>query len=318
VAHNNNDSIETFFINLIRGTGLNGLTGIKSKTDKVIRPLLFASREMIEKYAEEHSIPYREDSSNRESKYIRNKIRLEIMPLLDDLNPSSQRAIYETISRLNDVSIVYNNLISSTKERLFKHFGTHTEIQIDELSTLEPPGAFIFELFKDFGLSSSQVMSIENLIQSESGKQFFTMTHRILRDRNRLIIEELNWNKATKIIINSEEDLLIGDTFLTAKILTPDEFDPGDDPTIAYFDADTLDYPMQIRNWRAGDYFYPFGMKGRKKLSDLFIDRKIPVYLKEKCLIMESNNSIIWVIGVRSDNRFRVSDGTRKILELSL
>jgi len=318
VAHNNNDSIETFFINLIRGTGLNGLTGIKAKAGRVIRPLLFASREMIVKYAEEHNIPFREDSSNRESKYARNRIRNEIIPLMEDLNPSSQRAISETISRLNDVSILYNDHISLTKERLFKHFDAHIEIQIDELSGLKPSGAYIFDLFKGFGIGPSQAKNFEDLLRSESGKQFLTLTHRILRDRNKLIIEELKWNKATKIEINSEEDLLNGETFLTAKILTPDEFIPRDDPAIEYFDADLLKYPIRIRNWRAGDYFYPFGMQGRKKLSDLFIDSKIPVNIKEKCLVMESDGSIIWVIGVRSDNRFRVGDSTSKILELRL
>lgn len=314
-AHNKNDIIETFFVNLSRGTGIKGLTGIKPKTAHIIRPLLFASREDIDHYCQQNGLRYREDSSNQMVKYKRNKIRHQVIPSLQELNPNFIDTMVANIERLEDVEKIYNTTILKWKQEIVISKEENQLIDITRLKKLDQPLAFLFEILLPFDFSNEIVPSVFESLYSQPGKTFYSNTHRLIRDRKYLIITPLIDKQAHSFQIAIDDEVIIYPVKLRIeKAIYTDSFKIPDSNTIACIDLEKLSFPLLLRKWQSGDYFYPLGMNHKKKLSDFFIDQKIPLHEKENIWILESNNDIVWIIGQRLDNRFKIYSNTKKVL----
>lgn len=323
-AHHLDDSIETFFINLVRGTGIAGLHGILPKQGTIIRPLLFASKNDILNYAKKHKIKYREDSSNASDKYTRNKIRHKVIPILKELNPNLEQSFSETFSHLKEVEEIYAGEIESKRSKLVKKQKEVFYISIAELKKFLPLSTYLFEFLKPFNFNSSVVNDIANSLNAESGKQFFSDTHRLIKDREYLIVQSLKFEVQSsksdtfKVKKNQKEfftpELKL--CFQKKNQLSTLNFSTLN--SIAQMDFDRLKFPLEIRKWQKGDEFYPLGMKGKKKLSDFFIDKKLSIPQKENTWLLISDNKIAWVIGLRIDDRFKITDTTKTIYSVNL
>jgi tRNA(Ile)-lysidine synthase len=316
VAHHKDDEVETFFINLLRGTGIAGLHGIAPKTNQIIRPLLFTTRTEIEKYIKAHHIKYREDSSNSSDKYLRNKIRHQIIPLLKEINPQAGQTIGKDIRRIKETEQIVKTYIDGLANVLFKIKNNQKYISISEIKKLNPVHNILFELLKPFGFSGDIVEQIIRSLNGISGKQFYSETHRITKDRNQLIIEDLaEIEKTIAPVLISEKVRSIRKPVSMSFKKADSKIDlkKFQKSAIACIDYDKLKFPLLIRKWKNGDYFYPLGMKQKKKLSDFLIDKKIPRSEKEKILVLCSEDKIVWVIDQRLDHRFRITDETKNI-----
>lgn len=319
IAHNSDDVVETFLINLSRGSGIKGFSGIKSKSGNIIRPLLFASRNELEQFIDKNKYSYREDSSNQSTKYSRNLVRHEILPLFEKINPNFRNTVLETISKLKDTEDIYLKHIANIKENLIRSKEGYLLVSVEKLSELNPLETIVFEIIKPFGFSPSQVKDIIRSFDSIPGKQFYSATHRIIRDREDLIIEEHSSIHANTYYIDSENDFI--ENPLKLKLTTSqidDDFEINKSRNIGYFDLDNLEFPLVLRKWEKGDYFMPLGMNNLKKLSDFFIDNKLSIAEKEKVWILESLNKIIWVIGHRIDERFKINEATKNVLTVEV
>lgn len=314
MGHNLNDSIETMLINLTRGTGINGLTGISPKSGYVIRPLLFATRHIIREYSINNNIEYREDSSNIKTKYTRNKIRHNVIPVLQQINPSVLHSIDETSDHLRSTYIIYEQAIVTKRKEIVESIGKTVSIKTSALKKLNPLEAWVYELFKKWNFGKQQLGDIIQIIHGKTGKQIFSKSHILTKDRDKIIITRLNTEQHKLNIINSVDDLrnslLIGDY----KIISQKDVIISTDPSYAYLDADLIKFPLTIRKWKEGDFFYPLGMQGRKKVSDLLVDIKIPLPEKDNIYVLEMNDMIVWVIGLRIDNRFKVTESSEEVL----
>ena len=317
VAHNLNDNIETFLINLTRGTGIAGLTGMNPRNNRLIRPLLFATRGEIEAYQAENRIQYREDRTNAETKYIRNKIRHTILPLFREINPSFDNTILETAGRFRDIGDLVARYISDLSKMVTDQSQNYKTriINIKKLQGFSPSGTVLFELFREYGIGSGQVKDLEKLIKAKSGAVLYTRSHRLLKNRNQILITAPESDTNRFYVSESVGELTDVPVIASAEIR---EVGPGfiipSDPGTACLDFDSISFPVLIRKWEAGDSFYPLGMTHRKKISDYLIDRKFSIQDKEECYILESGGKIAWVIGERIDNRFRFTKTTRKVL----
>lgn len=319
VAHNLNDSIETFLINLIRGTGIAGLTGIRKSRGKIIRPLLFASRQSIMDYCRDNNIIYREDRSNSEIKYLRNKIRHLILPLLTDLNPSIETTLNETADRLSDINEILSVFIAEKKEEIFTKSGDTFIAELGKLNEFASNKTMLFELFRPFGLTPGELNDLIKLIKGKTGSRLITGTHRIIRNRHEIILGDLSDNKEDIVTANNISELRKYPLIESVRVLRiTEKFRIPSGQETACLDYGKISYPLRFRNWYHGDYFFPLGMKHKKKLSDYLIDRKFPVFKKEKTRIMESDGNIVWIVGERIDDRFKVTSGTEKALIIKL
>lgn len=318
-GHNLNDNIETFFINIIRGTGIAGITGMDTKSGNIIRPLLFATREQIHSYCIKEKIDYREDSSNAENKYIRNKIRNQIIPLIKEINQNFTTAITDNISKFKEIESIYLWAIQDFKHKNFELQDDIVIIQISAFNNLEPLNTFIFEIFKKFNFSHHQTIDIKNVIKAETGKHVDSDSYRILKDRERLIISPLHKEDTNKYLILKNKKTIFRPIRLSIKtFIKGAEYKIQQNAFTATLDNDKLKYPLQIRKWKSGDYFFPFGMKQKKKLSDYFTDHKFSQIDKQNTWLITSENEIIWIVGHRADNRFRVTENTKKITVISI
>lgn len=316
LGHNWDDVIETFFINLARGTGIKGLTGIKPSNKRLARPLLHASREEIEKYASDNKIDYREDSTNIETKYKRNKIRHKIIPLFNELNPSFSSSMEDTIRRLDETQQLVDEKIATARKKVFVVHKNIISAEINKLLELEPLDLYLYELFKDFGIGSRCVGELSKLISSSPGKSITTGSHTILRDREELLISDagIEGREASDTLIINNIRSIPG---YSLEVVNSEGLKISSDKNTAYLDYDLVKLPLIIRGWEEGDWFYPLGMEGKKKLSDFFIDQKIALIRKNDVPIFLSEGKIIWIAGYRIDKRFRISDQTRKVLVIS-
>jgi tRNA(Ile)-lysidine synthase len=307
-AHHQDDDIETFFINLLRGTGIKGMLGIHPKKRNIIRPLLFARKDEIYDFLKENKIEYREDSSNKDDKYLRNKIRLHLIPLLEEINPSIKETITKDMDYLSGISEIYNTQINKQKERLLKQEGSYFTISIVELEKLNPMPTYLYELLKPFGFFSVNDISIA--LQKQSGKQFFSATHRLIIDRKQIIIQAIRENEKLEIQINKNDKECFSPIYLRFSL--SGDLAIQNDVNIAMLDFDKLKFPLVLRKWEKGDFFFPLGMKGKKKLSDFFIDNKISIPEKEQIWVLCSDNEIMWIVGLRLDERFKILENTKK------
>ncbi len=315
-AHHADDTIETFFINLLRGTGLHGLHGIKEKSGKVIRPLSRFYRSDIEKYAKENELEWREDKSNASDKYERNKIRHHLIPLLVNINPKAKETILNTIENIGKTEFVLNDSVERTIGSFITKEKKRILISLGFFSELNHPEDYLFEMIKSFGFKYDQCLQIKEAVKRQAGKVFLSNSHRILLDRKHLIIEHSPY-KSNEIVHEISTGLteLITESgryhFRTRK--RTKSFVIPKEPEIAVLDYDKLRFPLEIRKWKKGDSFHPIGMKGAKKVSDFLIDNKISVFDKEEVTVLISGDEIAWVIGYRPDDRYKVTKATKNL-----
>lgn len=313
-AHHADDNLETFLINLSRGTGLEGLKGIPEVNQTIVRPLLPFSREDIEDYAKKHHLKWREDSSNASTKYLRNKLRHYIIPVLKDINPDVLVNFQNTLAHLNDSSTIVEDALDSFLNKAIVNIDDcQISYKISEFEVLNNPKAYLFEIFKDYGFT--QWKDIENLLTAQSGKLVFSKTHQLLKDRECLILSEISSEKNNEIVTILEEQNEIKLPNGTLNFESVREIGDTDKSTI-YIDKKTLNYPLTVRHWEKGDYFYPLGMQGKKKLSKFFKDEKLSLLDKQKTLLLCSNHQVVWVINHRADNRFKITKQTQDILKI--
>ena len=309
IAHNQNDNIETFFINLINGTGLKGLRAIQNKNNFIVRPLMFASRNQIGEYVKSKSLNFREDSSNKSKKYQRNKVRHDLIPLLKQINPSIENTIADEIEIIKNTYSIFKEQVDRVVKEISCQTDDGIKISKNKLIKLEPIDTYLYEILNVFGFTD--LKSIKNSILSNPGKQFISKSHRLLIDREFVFIEKIEDDFFNDILINENTLILNSPINISFKISSNDQMDKIKDT--AYFDYEKLFFPLVIRKWKSGDKFIPSGMKGFKKLSDFFIDSKINRLLKEKTLLLCSNDDIIWVIGHRIDERYKATSKTKKM-----
>jgi len=315
VAHNLNDNIETLIINLTRGTGLAGLSGMKVISNRLIRPLLFASRNEISDYCNFHKIEYREDKSNADTKYIRNKIRHKIIPVLKEINPSIETTLNETAERFSGINEIVSEYIEKLRKKISEQSTDIITLNISLLRSYLHNKAILFELFRPYGIANVQLEDLLKVINGKTGGQIFTGTHRIIKNRKEIIISNEESSDTSCYLIRSINVLKKVPGIESASYATiTDMFNIPADPSTACIDAEKLVFPLLVRKWKAGDYFYPLGMKQKKKLSDYFIDNKYSILDKENKLILESDGKIVWIIGERIDNRYKITRTTRKAL----
>ena len=310
-AHHADDNLETFIINLSRGTGIKGLIGIPSRTETILRPLLLFSRDQILAFAKSGNIEWREDISNEETKYLRNKIRHQIVPLLKELHPTFLDNFSTTQKYLSQTEAISENHLHHIKESLFVIDGDINRIRIDSLSNLKPLDAYIYGLFREYGFTEWE--DVRSLLTAMSGKEVHSRTHRLVKDRDFLLLTQ-------NTVLNEhsyqiKESVTQIHTPINLSMCSVGDLEETNTNTL-YLDKETLKYPMTLRKWQKGDYFYPLGMKGRKKLSKYFKDEKIDVIAKEKQWLLCSDNQIVWIVGKRADERFKVTDNTKNILKI--
>ena len=307
VAHHRDDSVETILLNLIRGTGINGLKGIAPRNGYIVRPLLQESRESIEEYLRALEQDYVKDSTNLQDVYMRNKIRLNILPMMKELNPSVAESIQETGVRLAEVARIYNRDRKEVLNRVLKEISAD-ERQLCIVDVLQDvaPESLLYEALSPLGFNAAQVKDILHcIIAEQSGKRFFSLQWEVLRDRDSLLIHRRG-------VGNEVLELLVDEQEITSGFMVPK------DRFIACVDADKITQPLTLRKCRVGDWFVPFGMKGRKKVSDYLTDRKRSLYEKERQWVVCSGEDIVWLVNERIDNRFRVKEDSRRVLLISI
>lgn len=318
-AHNLNDSVETFFLNLTRGTGIRGLTGIPNQNENIIRPLLFASRKEIDAYAGLKKLAFREDQSNRETKYQRNKIRHDVIPSLEQINPAFIQTMASNMDRMLQLRDIVERNVDGVRDKIFQKMSGEIRISIDDLMELEPAGTWLYELFAPFAFTRPQCKDIEHFLQSDTGKCFLSPTHQLYKNRDQLILVESKPDSFERYYLDTPEKQSHLPFSMDVELIKRAELGkiPSDKNT-ACLDFDELLFPLTIRRWQHGDYFYPLGMDQIKKLSDFFVDEKIPVPMKERTWILASGKKIVWIMGQRIDNRFKITDTTKGVLVLRL
>jgi len=315
-AHHADDNLETFLINLSRGTGLDGLMGIPEVNNKIVRPLLTFSREDIETYAKTNKLTWREDSSNASNKYLRNKLRHDVIPVLKEINPFLLQNFESTQNHLQDSKqIIEDTIVRIQKKAVYVDNDNVIRLSIKKLKKLSNPKAYLFELLKDFNFTEWD--DVTNLLDAQSGKQVFSSTHRLLKDRDYLMLIENNSEETQESISISEDKKQLKTSFGT---LFFDEADAIFDAqaNVICVDKAKLKHPLILRKWEEGDFFYPSGMTGKKKLSKYFKDEKMSLIDKENTWLLCSEKDIVWVIGRRADNRFFATENTKQILKIEL
>ena len=311
-AHHRDDRIETLFINLARGTGIHGLTGIRPRSGKIVRPLLFASRMEIEAYAEENGIAFREDSSNATDKYARNHIRHHVIPGMEKFFPGMRQSMERGMENFSAVELFYNEAIERYKSQIVTQKDDLALIDFQGLSLSPSPPALLYEILKPYGFANA--VAAEILENHSSGRQFFSETHRLVCDRKHLTLQKTESEGQREYLI--EEHATGIDAPIRLKIEIFDRHDgyaPPANPNIACLDADKLQFPLLLRKWKSGDKFQPLGMKNMKKLSDFFTNDKLSLIEKERCWILVSGGQIAWIAGRRIDERFKIDAGTKRV-----
>jgi tRNA(Ile)-lysidine synthase len=319
VAHHQNDVIETMLLNLTRGTGISGLHGILPKKGKLIRPLLYLTQVEIDELVQKKAYQYREDSSNLSVKYSRNKLRLEVIPVLKELNPALEQTFEANRRRFAELEILLNLQVQEIKNRLFKKLAEDEfEIKISELKKLNPLNTLLYGLFHPYGFTETVLHDLSHSWDGNPGKVFYSAGHQLLIDRGCIILSLIKESGYEEILIKSGKAIYNWNKQKYGSKTVPiSRFELNTNENIAQLDLDLLSFPLKLRSWKNGDYFQPLGLKQKKKLSDLFIDRKISLNHKKDIGILENNNGdILWVAGLRIDERYKISPNTKKVFIL--
>jgi tRNA(Ile)-lysidine synthase len=310
-AHHLNDSLETVLINMARGSGIEGMAGIPLKSGNRLRPLLFASKSEIENYAADESIAWREDSSNLTDDYQRNFIRHQVIPALKKVNPSLEDTFIETVSKIRGELTLLQHDLEVWKKTYWMVEGEIIRINKDGFLPGES-AARLWHGIKSFGFIYTQCGDMLRSLHGQSGKQFLTDTHKLVIDRDFLVITP--WGNSVKeVVIETKQEKAVQGSYQMS-IKPALELNPSSGPANAFLDADKLTFPLIWRKWRPGDYFFPLGMAHRKKISDFLIDNKISLGEKDSVTVLESGGEIVWVVGHRIDNRYKLTPETRNAL----
>lgn len=311
-AHHADDNVETMLMNLFKGTGMAGLRGIQPLHEGIARPLLFASRGSLEAYAAAHGLAYVTDSSNLTDKYTRNYFRIHVIPLIEQVYPGTMDNLRQNMQRFREAEQLYRQAVDRKLHKLKQAVGQELHIPLQKLRAAAPLHTLVFELFRPYGFTARQVPEILQFLDASTGSVMYSATHRLLMNRNWLILS-VKAPADMSIIPIAEEDTTIefpGGQVHLQKMQGPGK--PEDDPRVACLDARSLQYPLMLRKWKAGDYFYPLGLNKKKKLARFFIDQKLSLADKEKTWVLESGGRILWVLGHRIDHRTRLTPGSRE------
>jgi tRNA(Ile)-lysidine synthase len=316
-AHHADDNLETFLINLSRGTGVEGLSGIPEINGSIVRPLLEFSRDEIHNFATQEKISWREDSSNQSTKYLRNNLRHTIIPLLKELNPSFIESFQKTQNHLKDIQSILDDYMLEVEDKVIESIEEDQIVyNIDQLESLNNPKAYLYQLLKEYNFTDWT--QIATLLEAQSGKQILSSTHRLLKNRSQLILRPLNVSSELSILIeSSEKNISIPVQPFDLKLEITTFIEPTSD-NVLYLDFESLQFPLRLSHWKIGDYFYPSGMSGKKKLSKYFKDEKLSLIEKENTIVLYSENNVVWVIGKRADQRFLATKNSTQILKLSI
>ncbi len=318
-AHHADDNIETLLMNFFRGTGIKGLHGILPKQGKLLRPLLFARRNELEEYAKQSGLKFVIDHTNAENEYTRNFFRNKVIPLVIERFPEAKENLLKNIGRFGEAEVLYRQAIASHKKKLLEQKGNEVHIPVLKLLKADPLTTIVYEIISDFAFTSHQVNDVIALLQSETGKYVRSASHRIIRNRKWLIIAPNDTAEPQHIWVEEETgnvELTIGNMQIKKFPIANFQLPIAD--SIAMLDAAEIKFPLLLRKWKQGDYFYPLGMKKKKKISRFLVDQKLSLTQKEKVWVIESNKKIIWVVGMRIDERFKVTDRTKNVIKISL
>ena len=321
VAHHQNDTVETILLNLVRGTGIAGLHGIAPKRGNIIRPMLFMTREEVDEHLKTDKISFREDSSNLSSKYARNKLRIEVIPKLKELNPKLEETFHNNRLRFLDLELILNQRVDEVREKLFSFQEDNSIIlKIDTLKGFTPLHTILFELLKPYNFKQPVVDDLISSLDSQPGKRFESPTHQILIDRDQLLLSRRQEDDLHPLEITGNTSSVVSDgTEFKISIMDCASYTVRLDPDLAQLDADLLIYPLRLRTWQKGDRFRPFGFHGEKKLSDFFISLKLPLTIKRRIPVLENGNGeIICIPGFRIDDRYKITAITKKVFIFEL
>ncbi len=328
-AHQLDDNIETMLMNFFKGTGIAGMRGMLPGQGHVVRPLLFATRTQLAEFAAEAGLNWVEDSSNQSDKYTRNYFRHQVIPLIEQAYPGALSNLADNLGRFREIEAVYRQSIEMQLRKLLEYRGNEVHIPVEKLRKLSPLATLLYEIVVPYGFSPAQVDAIIGLLDSDSGKYVLSAAggYRLLKNRNWLIISPMETVEAAHILVEESDGVArCRDGVLTFEriglpapvgspmIGLPPVLDQG--PLVALLDASRVRFPLLLRRWRPGDYFYPLGMRKKKKLSRFFIDNKLSVADKERVWVLEMDKKVIWVVGLRIDDRWKVGPGTREVLRI--
>ncbi len=318
-AHHQDDVIETFLINLSRGSGIKGLSGIQPKSGKIIRPILFTNRTEILEYCTRFKIDFRTDSSNLDTVYKRNLIRQQILPLLEQVNPAFRRNALKTIGNLHETGQLFQQRMSEIKSWVYSEDDMGVMIHIEKLLNLSPLKTILFELIREFGFQADQVDDIIDSLTKESGRKFFSNEYRLIKDREYLLISPFLLKQDQVFYIEEDCHKINFPIHLSLEIIDrKSDFRFSTHPNVADLDLDKVVFPLILRHWQEGEYFQPLGMTGMKKLSDFFVDEKYSIPDKENIWILASGNQPVWIVGKRLDDRFKITSITKRILRIRM
>ena len=317
VAHHADDQAETFFINLLRGAGLNGLKGMKPQNGVIIRPLLWASREQIRKYAVENHIVWREDHTNVESVYLRNRIRNQLLPVFDELQPEARQGLYKSLEHLASENELYRELL---KEKFDRIVAENNGLQTVDKQLFVNNFQLLFEWLRQYDFNTDQCRFIHEAMESGIGNRYCSSTHQLVIGRNELQLSEI------KSVVDEEIQIEIGEEEILSPVhLCFSKFEKNvgfvldKSPEVAQLDFDKLHFPLILRHWRHGDRFHPLGMKGSKLLSDFFVDQKFTEWQKQNVWLLAScDDDILWVVGHRIDDRYKVTSETKTVFRCEM
>jgi len=314
-AHHANDNVETLLMNFFKGTGISGLRGILPRHGNVIRPLLFATKKEIKSFAQENNLSFVEDSSNVLDKYTRNFFRHQVIPSIEKVFPKAEDNLIDNIKRFSEIETLYQQAISNHKKKLLEQAGEETHIPVLKLLKTDPLSTVVYEIIKNFNFTSNQTEEVIHLLKSETGKYIQSSSHKIIKNRNWLIISPNNTRVAENILIEEKDKMVeFANGKLKVEKLSATNFKLSADNMTVTLDADEIKFPLLLRKWKQGDYFYPLGMKKKKKLSRFFIDQKMSLTEKENAWVIEMDKKIIWIVGKRIDDRFKITDKTSNLL----
>lgn len=316
VAHHQTDSVETVLINLVRGTGIAGLHGILPKREHIVRPILAFTSEEVNQYIHRNSISYREDLSNKETKYARNKIRLKVLPILKQINPSLEATFTSSSRRFHSLEKFLDSQIEQIRESVFLKQSRNTfHIPTKLILPYLKDSFVLFELFNPFSFSETVLSDLsESLVKNSTGSFFYSNTHQLLIDRDKLILREIQSPLESKYYI---QELPIEFAWREKRFKVSFSTDRtiSKNLTVAKIDASKVVFPIEVRSWQQGDSFVPFGLKGTKKVSDFFINLKVSADEKDNVpLFVNSNNDILWIVPYRIDERYKISEKTKKVI----
>ena len=318
-GHHGNDAIETFFLNLTRGTGIKGLTGIAWRREGLIRPLLFARSEEIVAYCNHFNLDYRTDSTNQDTTIVRNKIRHQLVPLLTGINPAFFDTMQRNMELLREAGEVFDQAVAQFTSQYVVNENELVIIPVSRIKEHLQRRSILFSILRPYGFNGAVVDEVVKGLDGLAGRQYFSDTHRLVRDRYNLLVVKREELTDEVYYIEAGDWLVNNPIGLKTRVFKKDEtFRYSTNPNVVHFDADQIDFPLTMRRWKPGDHFQPLGMDQFQKLSDFFVNQKLSIIDKEQTWLLLSNDDIIWVIGRRMDNRYKITSRSKKILEIEI